>query len=192
MKINIGVSNRHIHLTKEDFKILFNRDELTRFKDLKQIGHFAAEEKVMIRNGDRFIESVRVLGPFRNYTQLEVSQTDARYLKIDAPLKESSELDRAASIIIEGPSGTIERKAAIIATRHIHISTKDRESLGLRNYNYVDIYLDTKKPTLLRKVSLKEVSDTNLELHLDTDDANAALVTKNTMGEIIINEKYHM
>lgn len=191
MKINIGVSNRHAHITKEDYQLLFNKDELTHYKDLKQQGHFAALEKVNVIWGDRVIKDVRLLGPFRNYTQVELAKTDARYLKVDAPLRESGDLDDAAVVIIEGPCGRIERKAAIIATRHIHISKDDLDNLNLNNYNYVDIYLDTEKPTLLKKVSLKETPNGFLELHLDTDDANAALVNEKTLGEIIINEEYH-
>ena len=191
MKINIGVSNRHAHITRDDFKILFNKDELTHYKDLKQKGHYAALEKVNIIWGDRVIEGVRLLGPFRDYTQVELAKTDARYLKVDAPLRESGDLADAAPIIIEGPCGHIERKAAIIATRHIHISKEDIDRLNLNNYRYVDIYLDTEKPTLLRKVSLKETPNGYLELHLDTDDANAALVKEGVIGEIIVNEEYH-
>ena len=132
MKVTIGVSNHHVHLTEDDFKLLFGSDkELGFVKDLNQPGQFASSEKVDIKVGEKVLKDLRILGPFRSYTQVELSKTDCRFLKIDAPVRESGVLEGAASVTIIGPMASIERNCGIIADRHIHITKEQREQFGL-------------------------------------------------------------
>ena len=169
IKIPVGVSNRHVHLTKEDVNILFGVDyKLTKKRDLSQTGQFACEEVVSIKNNDKVIEHVRVLGPVRNYTQVEIMKTDADYLGLNPPVRNSGDLENSESITIIGPKGEIERKnSCIIAARHIHINSKDYPNLldgSIVNVKIRDdLYMDN--------VYIKKDPSFVLELHIDKDDA---------------------
>ena len=169
IKIPVGVSNRHVHLTREDVNILFGDGyELTKKRDLSQIGQYACEEVVSIKNNDKIIEYIRVLGPVRKYTQVEIMKTDADYLEINPPVRNSGDLDNSEVITIIGPKGEIERKnSCIIATRHIHINSKDYPNLIDDSIVSVkisdDLYMDN--------VYIKKDPSFVLELHIDKDDA---------------------
>ena len=132
MKVNIGVSRRHVHLTKEDVKILFGDGyELTKFRDLSQPGQYACNEKVILKGERGSIPDVRVLGPERDKTQAEVTKTDCYRFGINAPVRNSGDLDDASKITIIGPKGEITKNAAIIAARHLHINPTDAKKLGI-------------------------------------------------------------
>lgn len=183
MKINVGISNRHVHLTEDDFKILFNQDELTKRNDLSQPGEFASNEIVTIATPKSKIEKVRVLGPLRNYTQVEISKTDSIKLGINPPVRNSGDLNDAETITIIGPNGKIERKSCIIATRHIHITKEEKERLGLNDI--VKIKISSEKGATLENVYVKDHPNYKYELHLDTDDANSNFLKQNDEVEII-------
>lgn len=185
MKINIAVSARHIHLSKEDFEILFPNEELNVYKELSQKPNFASDKKVTLKNGERTIENVRVVGPSRNETQAELSKTDCYMLKIDAPLCNSGELDNATEIEIINNGISIKRKCVIIQNRHIHIPDDDANRLNLVNNQIVKVKIDSKKGGIMENVHIKTGKDFSLELHLDTDDANAFWIDEKSEASII-------
>lgn len=187
MEVVIGVSNKHVHLTKEDFKYLFGLEDMEIRSDLKQPGQFATHHVLNLRNGDKVLENVRVLGPFRSYTQVELSGTDLRMLGMDAPVRDSGDLEGASRITLEKDGRRIEKAAAIIATRHIHITPKELNEFGLKE-GLVDVYVDTEKPVIFKNVNLKVSENSYYEMHIDTDDANGARIKNGMIGKIIINK----
>lgn len=187
MKINLGVSNRHVHLKKEDLYVLFGENyDLTKQKDLTQLGEYACNEKVTIKTDKNFIEGVRVLGPIRSYTQVEISKTDAYKLGINPPVRDSGDLLDSETVTIIGPKGELVAKnSCIIATRHIHINHNDRIRLGLVGIDKVDVEVEGIKAGIMKNVSIKENDRYVLEMHIDTDDANAHLLKTGDNVEII-------
>lgn len=183
MKVKVGVSLRHIHLTEEDYNILFD-EEIKIKKHLNQPGQFAACEQVTIENNGRTLENVRVVGPFRSYTQVEISRTDAYFLKLNPPVKESGDLEGAEEIIIKTEKGQISRKAVILAERHIHITKKEREKYGLDKDVY-KIKVKGEKGGILDNIFIKENDNYSFEMHIDSDDANAFNIKQNDEVEII-------
>ena len=183
MKIKVGVSLRHVHLTEADYNLLFD-EEITVKDYLNQPGQFSANQIVTIENNNKKLEKVRVIGPCRDYTQVEISRTDAYFLGINPPVKSSGDLESAEEINIIGPKGTIKRKACIIADRHIHITKEDREKYGLKEDIY-EIKVTGEKGGVFSNVKIKEAPNSYFELHLDSDDANAFNINQNDEVEII-------
>lgn len=192
MKVSVGVSNRHVHLTKEHLEILFGSNyELTKVRDLKQPGQYASNEKVTIETEKSKIEKVRVLGPVRSYTQVEISKTDAIKLGIEPPVRDSGNLKDSSPITIIGPNGTLKLDSnCILATRHIHITPKEKEEFGLSNISKVSIKVNGEKGGILDNVYLKVADESYFELHLDTDDANSFLLKNNDEVEILVGENH--
>lgn len=186
MNVNIGVSNRHIHLTKEDFKILFGDEVPQKVKDLVQAGQYASNLTVSIKTEKNTIDNVRLLLPFRNYTQVELSRTDGYTLGIKPPVRMSGDLDGAALVTIVGKCGEVKKNVAIIAQRHIHINPEDRKALGLDFVDKVSVLVGNDKKALLYGVQLKEEANGVLECHIDTDEANANFVNNGDIGQIIM------
>ena len=175
-EIPIGVSNRHIHLNKEDLETLFGKGyELTPLKDLSQPGQYACKETLTIVGPSlRPIENVRVLGPLRNKSQVEVSMTDSFLLKNRPPIRESGKTEGSAGIAIIGPKGVIQLKeGCIIANRHIHMSPLDAEKFGVKDNDSVTVDVVGKKHTRWYDVQVRVHKDFRLEMHIDTDDSNA-------------------
>lgn len=185
--VPIGVSNRHVHLSKKDLQILFGQNyQLQPIKDLKQIGEYACKEVVTLVNNDRKIENVRILGPCRSQTQVEISQTDARFLKVKPPIRNSGDLKESESITIIGPRGKVELKdGCILATRHIHLSPQEAEEMGISDSQVVSVRLFGNKSGILENVYCKVKDSYTLELHLDTDEANAFLVKTGDIAQIM-------
>ncbi len=156
MKVNIGVSNHHLHLTKEDYYELFGTYEIENIKDLVQTGEFASSSKVSIKTEKNTIDSLRVLGPFREYTQVEISKTDSYTLGIDPPVRDSGDVKNSAIVTIVGPKGSITKECCIIATRHIHINYIDRVKLGLQNVDKVSVRVGSEKKAILDNVFIKQ------------------------------------
>ena len=186
MKVPVGVSNRHVHLSDEDLEILFGTDTLIHFKDLKQPGQFASDNKVTIKTQKSQIHNLRVLGPTRKETQVEISKTDSYKLGINPPVNESGNLENASEVTIEGPNGSVTKPCVIIATRHIHINRETRVKLGLTNVDKVSVKVLNEKGGILNNVSIRESEPAYFEIHLDTDDANANLINQNDKVEIIV------
>lgn len=175
--IPVGISNRHIHLSKEHVEVLFGKGyELTPFKDLSQPGQYACKEQLTIVGPSlRPIEKVRVLGPVRSASQVEISRTDSYVLKVAPPVRESGKIEGSAPITIIGPKGIVTLKeGCIIANRHIHMSLEDGERFGVKDNEYVDIDAFGERRTRFFDVQVRVHKDFRLEMHLDTDDANAA------------------
>ena len=175
--IPVGVSNRHIHLSVEDLETLFGKGyELTPIKELSQPGQYACKELLTIVGPSmRPIENVRVLGPVRKTSQVEISATDSYILKVKPPVRESGKIKDSAPLRLIGPKGIVELKeGCIIANRHIHMSPSDAERFGLSDGDYIDVDVNGKRRTRWFDVQVRVHKDFRLEMHVDTDDANAA------------------
>lgn len=186
--IPIGISNRHIHLTREHVEILFGKGyQLTKIKDLSQPGQFACKEQLTIIGPSmRAIEGVRVLGPERKASQVEISRTDSYVLKLKPPVRESGDIAGSAPITIIGPKGIVTLKeGCIIANRHIHMSTDEANAFGVRDGEYVDVELCGERRSLFYDVQIRAHKDFRLEMHIDTDDANAAGVTNGFRAKLL-------
>ena len=184
MKIPVGVSARHIHLTKENFIKLFGYEELTKFKDIKQPGLFAAEETVTLKTDNYEINNVRILGPFREYNQAEISKTDAFKFKVDPMVRRSGEVENTDSITVVGPKGEIQIPV-IIANRHIHITEEQASELNVKDRQKIGVKILGEKPGII-VAEFKVSKEAYLEIHLDTDDANAFLLKQDDEVEVIL------
>lgn len=191
--IPIGVSNRHIHLTQEHLDILFGPGyQLTKLKDLSQPGQFACKEQLtLIGPSLKAIEGVRVLGPLRKKSQVEISKTDSFVLKVNPPVRESGDVAGSAPITIVGPKGIVELKeGCIIANRHIHMSPSDASRYGVKDGDYVAVDTVGKgKRTTLWDVQIRVSDKFILEMHLDTDDANACGIGNGDKVKLIKNKE---
>lgn len=175
--IPVGVSNRHIHLTRQDVETLFGKGyRLTPLKDLSQPGQYACKEQLTIVGPSlRPIEKVRVLGPERKASQVEISRTDAYLLKVKPPVRESGKISGSAPITIIGPKGVVTlSEGCMIANRHIHMSPEDGARFGLKDNDYVTVDAFGERRTRFFDVQVRVDPNFRLEMHLDTDDANAA------------------
>lgn len=184
--IPIAVSARHCHLKPEDVEILFGKGyELTKLRDLSQPGQFAANETVTIVGPRGSIHNVRVLGPARQLTQVEVSRTDAIQLGINPPLRESGNIGGSAPITIVGPAGSIYLKeGAILALAHIHMHPDDAAAFGVKNGEYVRVTVDNERSVSFERVLIRVSPNYRLEMHIDTDEANAGLITTGQKGRL--------
>lgn len=186
--IPVGISNRHIHLSRADVDTLFGAGyELSPMKDLSQPGQYACKETLTIVGPSlRPIENVRVLGPVRKASQVEISRTDSYTLKVKPPVRESGKIEGSAPITIIGPKGIVQLKeGCIIANRHIHMSLEDGEKFGVKDNEYVTIDAEGERRTRFFDVQVRVHKDFRLEMHLDTDDANAAALKNGSMVKIV-------
>ena len=186
--VPIGVSNRHIHLSKEDLETLFGKGyELTPIKDLSQPGQFACKEQLTIIGPSlRPIEGVRVLGPVRSASQVEISRTDSFTLKVKPPVRESGDINGSAPVTIIGPKGVVTLKeGCIIANRHIHMSEEEGMAFGLKDGDYVNVEANGERRTMFYDVQVRVNKAFRLEMHIDTDDANAAGIGNGAKVKII-------
>ncbi len=186
--VPVGVSNRHIHLSTEDLETLFGKGyELTPIKDLSQPGQFACKETLTIVGPSlRPIENVRVLGPVRKASQVEISRTDSFTLKVKPPVRESGDIAGSAPVTIIGPKGVVTLKeGCIIANRHIHMSTDEGAAFGLTDGQYVDVEVSGERRTKFYDVQVRVHKDFRLEMHIDTDDANAAGIGNGAKVKIV-------
>lgn len=186
-RVPLGVSNKHLHLTQEHVEILFGEGHrLTNLKDVKQPGQFACEECVRIIGPKGEFPKVRVLGPARNETQIELSMTDARTLGVNVPIRESGKLEGTPGLILEGPCGRVELDhGAIAALRHIHMTPDIAEQLGLKDGDCVGVESSGLRPTLFRDVLVRVSPKYAYEMHIDTDEANAAGLKNNDILKIV-------
>lgn len=186
-KIKIGISARHIHLSREDLDTLFGKGfELTKKKTLMG-REFASDQVVTIVGPSlRAIENVRVLGPVRAKTQVEISRTDTFVLKVSPPVRPSGDIAGSAGCVVIGPKGVVYLKeGAIIANRHIHLTPEYAQKNGIKDGDYVDVLVDSIKPTKFFDVQVRVRDDFNVEMHIDTDDANSAGLKNGDLVTII-------
>ncbi len=185
--VPVGVSNRHIHLTQADVETLFGPGyQLTKKKDLMG-GQYACNECCTIVGLKlRAIENVRVLGPCRKATQVEISATDARMLGISVPVRESGDIAGSAPIAIVGPKGAVYcPEGCIVAARHIHMAPSDAAACGVKDGDYVSVKVDNERGTIFNEVKIRVDDSFTLEMHIDTDEANACGIRTGDRAEIL-------
>ena len=186
-KVPVGISNRHVHVTQADLETLFGAGyELKQSKPLSQPGQFAAEEVVNLIGPKNTIAKVRILGPVRPATQVEISRTDSFTLGVSAPVRDSGSVAGSAGIVIEGPKGRVELKeGVIIAQRHLHLHTDEAAELGLKDKDWIDVQFDGDRSVTFHKVLVRVSPKFAKDLHLDTDEANAAGLANGNLGTIV-------
>ena len=185
--VPVGVSARHIHLSKEHVELLFGKGaQLTDMKPLSQPGQFAAKETVEVLGPIGALSKVRVLGPARSRTQLEVSRTDAFSLGIDPPVRESGNIAGSAGITIKGPAGELTiKEGVIVAARHIHFHTSDAERWGITDKQRLKVRIGGARGVVFEQVIARVSPDFALDMHIDTDEANAAGAKTGDQAEIL-------
>jgi propanediol utilization protein len=187
----VNVSARHVHVTTDDLQTLFGRGAtLTKLKDLYQDGEFASEQQVnLIAPGDpknRMIPNIRILGPTRDYTQVELSYTDAIYLGMDIPLRISGNHDGTPGGVLVGPAGAVNLDRGIIrAKRHVHMSPADAEHYGVQDQQEMSLKIDGPCGTTFHNLTVRVHPKVKLEVHIDTDEGNACHLPSATRIELI-------
>jgi putative phosphotransacetylase len=186
--VPVGISARHLHLSKEHVETLFGKGhQLTPYRDLLQKGEYAAQETVtLVGPRMRSLEKVRILGPARNSTQVEISLTDAVFLGIHPPVRPSGNIEGSPGILIVGPAGFVSLdKGVIRANRHIHISTSDAKALNLKDNDRVLVKVKADRPLIYYDVQVRVKESFVAQMHLDTDDANASGIRNGDKVRII-------
>lgn len=175
LSIPVGISNRHIHLKEEHIEMLFGKDyKLNKLKDLSQTGQFAAKEVLNICGPKSVIEKVRVLGPARKETQVEISAGDCLKLGIKAPVKMSGDLEGSSGLTLVGPKGTVVLdKGVIVSQRHIHMNEEDAKKFNVKNGELVSIVVEGPRGGQYNNTCIRIDKSFNLECHLDTEEANS-------------------
>ncbi len=186
-KIPVEVSNRHIHLSRKDIDALFGEDyQLKIARELSQPGQFAAEERVHLMNGDKRIENVRVLGPERGETQVELTKTDAMHLGIDVPLRDSGDIEETPGICVEGSKGNVSlNKGVIIAKKHLHASEEEAKELGIKDRDIINVKITGGNPLIFENILVRVHPNYRLAVHIDRDDGDSANISRVNFGEII-------
>ena len=187
MKVPVGVSARHIHLTQQDVEKLFGEGyQLTKKKELMG-GQFAANEQCTVVGLKlRAIENVRILGPVRKQSQVEISATDARTLGVNAPLRQSGDTKGSAPVALVGPKGVVYLdEGCIVAARHIHMTPAQAASVSLKDGDYVSVRMGNERGAVLDNVKIRVDESFSLEMHIDTDEANACQVKQGDLAAII-------
>ena len=186
-KIVCGVSVRHIHLCKEDLEILFGKGyELSVLRELYNPGFASKETLTVVGPKLTAIQNVRILGPLRSKTQVELAKTDCIVLGIDAPVRASGDTVGSSSCVLVGPKGAVVLKdGAIRANRHMHLSSVDADYFGIKDNQVVDVRVGGPKGLTFNNVQVRVAPDFKTELHVDTDDGNAADIVNGTMVEIV-------
>lgn len=185
--VPVGVSARHVHLTQEHVEILFGKGyQLTKKKELMG-GQFASNELVTIVGLKlRAIENVRILGPVRGRSQVEISATDAVKLGVKAPIRESGDVAGSAPIALVGPKGALYlTEGCIVAKRHIHMAPKDAIAAGVSDGDMVSVKAENERGTVFHEVKIRVDESFTLEMHIDTDEANAAKIATGDSVRVI-------
>ncbi len=185
--IPVGISNRHIHLSQTDLETLFGAGyQLTKIKELSQPGQYACKETLTIAGPKGAIEKVRILGPTRSESQVEILQADCFKLGITAPVKLSGDLQGTPGITLIGPKGSIYlSKGLMIAQRHIHMTLEDAKNLGVTDGEIVNIQVDGLRGGTYSNVIIRANNTSALECHIDTEEANALNLTASSKITII-------
>lgn len=187
MKLPIALSNRHLHLSRKDLDILFGEGyQLTPTKDLSQPGQFACDEKVDIVGPKGTIKGMRVLGPERKETQIEISFADARALGIPGIVKESGDLENTPGVKVVGPKGEVElSKGAMVAARHIHMTPEDAEKYNVSDKEIVNIETFGDRSIIFKNVIVRVSPSYALEMHVDIEEGNAGAIKNGDLVELI-------
>ncbi|CAN5876567.1 phosphate propanoyltransferase [soil metagenome] len=183
----VNISARHCHLTQEHVEILFGKGhKLTELKRLYQATDFAANETVaVVGPRQRMIPGVRILGPCRKFSQVELSFTDSISLGIDLPVRLSGDIDGTPGCLLVGPKGTLELPQGVIrAERHVHMGTKDAEYYGVKHLDRMNLRVQSPCPTTLEGLLVRVNPDWKIEVHIDTDEGNACDLTHASKVEL--------
>jgi putative phosphotransacetylase len=185
--IPVGLSNRHIHLSQADLDVLFGEGyELTKFKDLSQPGQYAANEKVDVVGTKGTLKGVRILGPVRKETQIEISLADGFVLGVNPPVRDSGDLIDSPGVKVVGPKGEVTiDKGVIAAARHIHMHTSDAEKFGVADKDIVSVRVGGKRGLVFENVLVRVHKEYALEMHVDVEEGNAAGLKNGSMVELI-------
>lgn len=185
MKVKVAISNRHIHLTEEAYRLLFTKG-LTKKNDISQKGQFAANETLTIEWEENKIENVRIVGPFRKYNQIEISQRDARLLGVRPPVRRSGDLEDAVDLVVTSDEGSFNLKnCCIIPNRHVHMNQTMADALKVVDNQEVNVKVEGPKGGIL-KAFVKISDDGVFEFHIDTDDANSFMLSNGDEVELEI------
>lgn len=187
-RLVVNISARHAHVTQEDLEVLYGPGaKLTVFKELYQDGEFASEQTVtVIGPRQRIIPGVRILGPCRKFTQLELSFTDGISLGIDLPVRKSGDHHDTPGIVLQGPAGILQLKQGVIrAERHVHVGDADCAYYGFKDGDRCDLRIESDCPTTLEGLLVRHNPSFKLEVHLDTDEGNASSLTRATKVELL-------
>jgi len=185
--VPVGISNKHAHLSQADVETLFGEGyQLTPFKDLSQPGQFACEEKIDIVGVKGTLKGVRILGPARKESQIEISVADGFVLGVQAPVRDSGDLDGSPGAKMVGPKGEVElSKGVIVASRHIHMSAEEAEKFGLVDKEIVNVHVEGKRGLILNNVLVRVNKDYKLDMHVDIEEGNAAGLKNGQLVEIV-------
>jgi putative phosphotransacetylase len=186
--VRVGISARHVHLAREHVDILFGLGhQLQPLKYVYQPGQYAAEETVDIVSAKTTFKNVRVLGPERSQTQVEISLTDAMKLGISAPIRDSGDIKGSPGITLVGPKGMVVLpKGVIVAWRHIHMNPEDAAEMGVKDRELIQVRCNNpQRSVIFEKVLVRVHESFLLEAHIDTDEANAAMLSNADLIEIL-------
>ncbi|WP_240374216.1 phosphate propanoyltransferase [Bacillus piscicola] len=185
--IPVGVSNRHVHLTEEDAKVLFGEDSsLTVWKELSQPGQFAAQETVTLLGPKNLIKGVRILGPERKATQVEISVTDGFQLGIHPPIRLSGSTEGTPGLTLIGPKGCVTlEQGVIVAKRHVHLSPEDAKRFNVREGDTLMVQTMGERSTIFTDIAVRISPSYQLDLHIDMDEANGAALSTGDYVKII-------
>jgi putative phosphotransacetylase len=185
--IPAALSNRHLHLAQEHIDLLFGENyNLCTLKDLSQPGQFACEEKVDLIGPKGEIKGIRVLGPARPQTQIEVSVSDSFLLGVKPPIRDSGDIDDSPGVTLRGPKGEVQLdKGVIIAARHIHMHSSDAEKYNVKDKDRVKVRTSGERALIFENVLVRVSPKYALEMHLDTDEGNAANLRNGSLVELI-------
>ena len=181
LQIPVGISARHLHLCQEHLEALFGEGaQLHPIKTLMG-GQYAADERVtVVGHAGRKLENVRVLGPLRGATQVEISKTDAMFLKVEGVLRDSGDIEGTPGVTLIGPKGEVTLETGcIVAKRHIHMSPEDAKNFGLEDKARISVELEGERGGMMHNVLVRVDPTFTLEMHIDTDEANAFEVKSN-------------
>lgn len=185
--VEVEVSARHVHLTQEHVEVLFGPgSELIPARPLSQPGQYLSEQRVTLVGPKGKKERTAVLGPVRKATQVELSKSDCVELGVKAPVRESGDVKGSGAITIVGPCGTLEiKEGVIIAHNHIHVSAADSLKFGLKDKQKVSVEVLSERPVIFKDVIVRVSDQFRCKMHIDFDEANAAMVSGFTLGQII-------
>jgi putative phosphotransacetylase len=186
-KVQIGLSNKHLHLQQDHIDTLFGKGhQLTPKKELVQPGQYACEETVDIVGPKATLKNIRVLGPARKETQVELALTDARQIGIKAPVRESGKLEGTPGCTLIGPCGTVELDHGVIAAlRHIHLSADEAKEAGVKDKDIVSVKIEGERGLIFDNVLIRSGEGHKREAHFDTDEGNAAGCGPDAVCEIL-------
>ncbi|WP_298196874.1 phosphate propanoyltransferase, partial [Desulfosporosinus sp.] len=186
-RVPLGTSNRHIHLSQDDLEALFGKNyTLTVQKELSQPGQFAAQETVTLVGPKGSLEKVRVLGPVRKNTQVEISVTDCYKLGIKPVIRDSGQHEGTPGLQIAGPVGKVKLEAGVlVASRHIHLHSDDAKEWSLEDGDRVRVKVESQRPMVYEDVLIRVSDQYRKEMHLDMDEANAALIDATSQGKLM-------